>query len=599
MAWPEDFDDRYTAREQAIVDFLTETLDPEMFETSRLLSASTSSGEVPFIVLVRFLGTKTASSPTTNRHTDINSFEIVGIPLATTDDLANGGCNYIKAKIIEAIRTSRAHEVFAETGGKSLLWYVVGSTKGDNDEGDLVTLVQVEAEFQEDYSKPVALPKTVLFYREQAGQEVSVSIEGPVADEYEMRSADGTIITSPADYTGTDGTGTIRVLDEADLTKLERVKLDVKGPTAASKTVPDCAALTEAAANLAITAAGLTPDSDGAFSATVAKGLVINQSPAAGTAMYAGDVVTITVSFGVEYKVVPVTKDLLPAAAEAALVAAGLVLGTSTSEMTDDTEAGLVASSSPAAGTGVAAGSAVDLVVSLGDRHYEIPVYTYAASALSVAPITAFDWVHPDGTVQNGLTCTYAPARGSGQEIVYIRCKAGKTVADITSMQNGAATAIAIKTEDCIYLRPTGNFYNNNCFMGDIANLKDVVASGTASFYLFTSGFAHWLNGSINSWEPIKWSEFFLYQATGVTGSLKFVAGATTKTVSFSYTSGPSYAEFAQTIINWDNCNAASFARTGNFNQYKRSLIGAANPAAEAAIVSLIAKGTSFTFLAE
>jgi len=209
-----------------------------------------------------------------------------------------------------------------------------------------------------------------------------------------------------------------------------------------SKTVPDCDGLTESAASAAITAAGLTPDSDGAFSATVEKGLVISQSPAAGTALYAGDVVTITVSFGVEYTIVPVTKDLLPAAAEAALVAAGLVLGTSTTSMTNDTAAGLVASSSPAAGTGVAAGSAVDIVVSLGDRHYDLPITVFGKCAvrLAFAPSTVFYWVLPNGTEVHGSTtlpsATYTAPAGPAQTVT-VRAEAGHTLSEITTLAMG------------------------------------------------------------------------------------------------------------------------------------------------------------------
>ena len=443
----------------------------------------------------------------------------------------------------------------------------------------------------------------IVTFIEQTGQEISVTVEGLDPSEFEIRKADGSVVTSSADYTGTSGTARVRVFDASDLTKLERVKLDVKGPTAASKTVPNCATLTEAAANLAITAAGLTPDSDGAFSNTVAKGIVISQSPAAGTAVYAGSTVTITVSFGVEYKVVPVTKDLLPAAAEAALVAAGLVLGTSTSEMTDDTAAGLVASSSPAAGTGVAAGTAVNLTVSLGDRHTSIPVYQCwgdgVANTLYVTPTSAFDWVHPNGTVQNGLTCTYIPTRGAGIETVFIRCKAGKTVADLTAMQYGVAARSVINTEDFKYTRMTDYLFSVSTFTGDADNLKDAVGTIVQLITLNGLILSAFIYGSINNWVPVKSGIVYLSNMMRMTGSLKFVAGAVVADLRFTGSTGFSYADIAQTIINWDAGNANTFARTGVFDKYKRSLIGAANPAAEAAIVSLIAKGCNFTFLAE
>ena len=365
-------------------------------------------------------------------------------------------------------------------------------------------------------------------------------------------------------------------------------------------TVPDCDGLTESAASAAITAAGLTPDSDGAFSATVEKGLVINQSPAAGTAVYAGSTITITVSFGKEYTAeVPVTAGLTAAAAEAALVAAGLVLGTSTSEMTDDTAAGLVASSSPAAGTGVAAGTAVDLTVSLGDRHTSIPIYMCALSTFLVKPTTAFDWVHPDGTVQNGQTCTYVPPQGSGVQRVMIQCKAGKTVADLTDIAYGAPSTDYCEAADFAFCRPSAYFYQLVSMTGDVAEFNDVVSSVTTGLYLNPGSVTSVLYGSISNWGAVKSALIYLNAIPALTGYLKFQANAPTNNLRFDGSAGMTYADVATTIINWDAANAGTFARTGYFNRYKRSLIGAANPAAEAAIVSLLAKGCAFTFLAE
>ena len=399
------------------------------------------------------------------------------------------------------------------------------------------------------------------------------------------------------------GSNTYRQKGETQ-TWVGEVKLEYEyqgrgAPVDWSKTVPDCAGLTESAANAAITAAGLTPDSDGAFSATVAKGLVINQSPAAGTAVYAGSTVTITVSFGPERNTVPVTKDLLPAAAEAALVAAGLVLGTSTSSMTNDTAAGLVSASSPAAGTGVAAGSAVDIVVSLGDRHTRIPVCITALSTFYAAPTSAFDWLHPDATVQSGTTCTYVPPKGAGCETVYILCKAGKTVADLTDIANGAILTAKLSTEDVQHCRFALSLYNTFPLYGDVKHLALTVGNATVAIYLGGSNDTARLYGSVDDWVAMKAPIIYIQNTPAVYGTLKFAANAPTNDLRFLSAIGFSYAQVAGTIINWDNCNAGTFARTGQFNTFKRSLIGAANPAAEAAIVSLTNKGTTFTFLAE
>jgi hypothetical protein len=246
----------------------------------------------------------------------------------------------------------------------------------------------------------------------------------------------------------------------------------------------------------------------------------------------------------------------------------------------------------------VAAGSAVDIVVSLGDRHYEIPVYLCATSNVNVQPSAKFDWIWPDGTVQNGTTCTYVPPKGEGLKKVLIRMKAGFTVADITAILYGAYANSIIYAEDLVHLRPSVYIFQLESLVGDIANLKDAVGSPLTGIYL-NGGTAGASYGSIADWVAIKAGQIWFYSASKYFGSVKFQAGATTNSVVFLNAVSFSYEDIAATIVNWDNCNAASFARTGNFNQYKRSLIGAANPAAEAAIVSLIAKGCAFTFLAE
>jgi len=129
-----------------------------------------------------------------------------------------------------------------------------------------------------------------------------------------------------------------------------------------AKTVPDCDGLTEAAATAAITAAGLTPDSDGAFSATVPKGTVISQSPAAGTAAYAGDIVTITVSFGADITIGRAGADLGPMCTSWRLIEP-----TRTNPiMTSNTAPAGVASASSVIAAGYEAWKAFDNVIATG-----------------------------------------------------------------------------------------------------------------------------------------------------------------------------------------------------------------------------------------
>jgi serine/threonine-protein kinase len=70
-------------------------------------------------------------------------------------------------------------------------------------------------------------------------------------------------------------------------------------------TVPDVVGLSEAVANASVVSENLLFLATTAYSASVAIGLVISQSPVAGTLAEVGDVVTVVISLGPE-PVVPV-----------------------------------------------------------------------------------------------------------------------------------------------------------------------------------------------------------------------------------------------------------------------------------------------------
>jgi hypothetical protein len=133
--------------------------------------------------------------------------------------------------------------------------------------------------------------------------------------------------------------------------------------------VPNVVGITQAAAEAAITAAGLAVGNvTTAFDPVVPAGSVISQLPAAGTEVAAGTPVALVVSLGPEPVLIPVPNvvGITQAAAEAAITAAGLVVGNVTTAFDPVVPAGSVISQLPAAGTEVAAGTPVALVVSLG-----------------------------------------------------------------------------------------------------------------------------------------------------------------------------------------------------------------------------------------
>lgn len=138
--------------------------------------------------------------------------------------------------------------------------------------------------------------------------------------------------------------------------------------TAAPVAVPSVVGQTEAAARTAITGAGLTVGTvTQQTSATVPAGSVISQNPAAGASVAAGSAVNLVVSSGAPAAVTaPNVVGQTQAAAQTAITDAGLTVGTVTQQPSATVPAGSVISQNPAAGASVAAGTAVNLVVSSG-----------------------------------------------------------------------------------------------------------------------------------------------------------------------------------------------------------------------------------------
>ncbi|VXB86184.1 Serine/threonine protein kinase [Microbacterium sp. 8M] len=100
--------------------------------------------------------------------------------------------------------------------------------------------------------------------------------------------------------------------------------------------------------------------------ATVEKGKVISTDPTAGSSMDKGQSVTVYVSSGAAEIAVPTLEGLSASAAKDALTKAGLQLGSVTQKNDPRTQHDTVLSASVPAGTKVAPGTVVDLVVASG-----------------------------------------------------------------------------------------------------------------------------------------------------------------------------------------------------------------------------------------
>ena len=131
--------------------------------------------------------------------------------------------------------------------------------------------------------------------------------------------------------------------------------------------VPNFVGQSQLGATTAIVSTGLTVGNlTSQFSSSVAAGNVISQSPAAGASVADGSAVNLVISSGPAPVTVPNVVGSMQAAAITAITGAGLAPGTVTNQSSSSVANGVVISESPAAGTSVAAGSPVNLVVSSG-----------------------------------------------------------------------------------------------------------------------------------------------------------------------------------------------------------------------------------------
>ena len=147
--------------------------------------------------------------------------------------------------------------------------------------------------------------------------------------------------------------------------------------------VPSVTGMDETTAYNTLTNSGFTPVKDYAYSADVAQGNVIEQSPNAGSLAKAGDNVKIVISRGEEQAeatsvAVPGVTGLTEDAARSAIQNVGLAVGNVSSAYSDSVASGQIISQSPVTDTAVDAGTAVDFVVSMGaEPAQEVTPTTY------------------------------------------------------------------------------------------------------------------------------------------------------------------------------------------------------------------------------
>jgi beta-lactam-binding protein with PASTA domain/predicted Ser/Thr protein kinase len=202
-------------------------------------------------------------------------------------------------------------------------------------------------------------------------------------------------------------------------------------------TVPSVTHRTEALAVEALREQDLTPVPTPAASTDVGVGLVISQSPAAGTEVQRGARVNLVVSTGPGTAGVPEVKGLTSAQAEHKLTRAGFK-PTVQNRSSTSVPAGTVIDTEPSQGVAVVAGSPVTVFVSTGPPQVDVPEVTSQSEAEARATLRAAG-LHA-GTVTKreepgqtpGTVLSQSPAEGvpvhSGEAVNLVVAKAPQEV---------------------------------------------------------------------------------------------------------------------------------------------------------------------------
>jgi len=337
---------------------------------------------------------------------------------------------------------------------------------------------------------PVTVPDVV--GQDQASAEAAIAAAGLVVGEITEQCSDtvpaGSVISqNPA------GGASVAPGSSVDL-------VVSTGPCNA--VVPDVVGLTQAAAMTAITAAGLYVGTvTEQCSDTVPAGSVISQNPVAGTVVTEGSTVNLVVSSGPCPVTVPDVVGQDQASAEAALAAAGLVVGTVTTQCSDTVPADSVISQNPVGGASVAPGSTVDLVVSTGPCNAVVPdvvglTLEAAQEALAVynfdvQTTEACSDTVPTGSVisQNPVAGT-AVTEGSTVNLVVSSGPCPVAVPDVVGLDEASAEAaiaaagleVSTVTETCDDVVPAGSVISQDPAGGAS------VAPGTAVNLVVSTG---------------------------------------------------------------------------------------------------------------
>ena len=221
------------------------------------------------------------------------------------------------------------------------------------------------------------------------------------------------------------------------------------GP-AAKVTVPGVTGQTEQAAGARLRAAGLNPVPTLQGSSSVPAGLVVSQSPVAGSRVEKGARVTVVVSSGPAPVAVPAVAGMSEATAVAKLRKAGFK-PTPRAEASSSVASGTVIGTDPPAGTEQQSGSPVTVTVSSGPAPVKVPDVkgqtrsqaeaTLTNAGLEVGTVTE----RPSATAAAGTVLSQSPASGSSVkseskvELVVAKAPSEATVPDVLGEKQALA----------------------------------------------------------------------------------------------------------------------------------------------------------------
>ena len=204
-----------------------------------------------------------------------------------------------------------------------------------------------------------------------------------------------------------------------------------------SVNVPAVTGESEQAASATLRGVGLDPVASQESSTTVADGLVISQSPSAGSSVSKGSHVNIVVSGGPANVAIADVSGLKAAEATSKLSQAGFK-PTTRSEPSSTVASGVVIGTNPPAGTLTQVGSPVTLLVSSGPAPVKVPDVTgqllaAAEATLTNAGLTIGTITQKTSTEPAGTVLSQSPATGSsvhtGDTINLTVAQASKEVA--------------------------------------------------------------------------------------------------------------------------------------------------------------------------